>query len=233
MCTVSYVPLENGFMLTSSRDEKAHRPTAIPQVYELNNENLIFPKDLQSGGTWIALAPTEKRMACLLNGAFENHQKKDQYRMSRGKVLLENFKYPNAEIFNAFQTFEDIEPFTLLLLEIDQFLKFSELRWDGTQKYFSRINIQKPKIWSSATLYDRTIREEREAKFENWLAHNNWKDIENFHAQKHGLSTQNDIIMKREEGLQTLSISQIHYQQSNFTFNYSDLVEQKTYSINA
>lgn len=231
MCTVSYVPLKDGFILTSNRDEKVHRPTAIPQIYELNNEKLMFPKDLQSGGTWIALAPKEKRIACLLNGAFENHEKKCYYRMSRGQILIESFKFPNAEIFNAFQTFEGIEPFTLLLLEKDNYLKFTELRWDGTQKHLAKVEINKPRLWSSATLYEKAIREEREIHFENWLKKNEWSDIKNFHTQKHGLSHQNDVVMQRTGGLQTVSISQIHFQDNSFTFGYTDLIESKIYEI--
>lgn len=233
MCTVSYVPLENGFLLTSNRDEKIARPTAIPQIYNLNNNHLIFPKDLQSGGTWIALAPKEKRIACLLNGAFENHEKKENYRKSRGQVLIESFNYPNAELFHAFQTFDDIEPFTLLILEMTNRFIFNELIWDGHRKYFSKIDIKKPKIWSSATLYDKSVREEREVHFENWLTHNKWKFVENFHSKKQGLGSQNDVIMQREAGLQTLSISQIHYNNTAFTFHYSDLINSKTYIINA
>lgn len=231
MCTVSYVPLENGFILSSNRDEKVVRPTAIPKIYELNNEKLIFPKDLQSGGTWIALSLKEKRIACLLNGAFENHEKKDHYRMSRGQILLESFKFPNAELFNTFQSFEDIEPFTLLLIEANNYLKFTELRWDGSQKHLTKIEVSKPKIWSSATLYDKTIREERETHFENWLKKNKWNKIKKFHTQKHGMSLQNDVIIHRTGGLQTVSISQIHFHNNSFTFGYTDLIESKKYEI--
>ncbi len=56
MCTVTYLPSANGFYLTSNRDEKSTRPAALPPaVYFLNGSKIIYPKDAQGCGTWIAL----------------------------------------------------------------------------------------------------------------------------------------------------------------------------------
>lgn len=233
MCTVSYVPTREGFIITSTRDEQINRPTEYPQSYSIKGNDLIFPKDLQSGGTWIALCPGEKRIACLLNGAFENHQRKDTYRLSRGQILLDSFVYPSSETYQAFLDFEDVEPFTLLFIENAKMLKFRELRWDGKQKYFNKIDTTKPQIWSSATLYDSATREQREKLFQNWISSNDWETVADFHANKQGIDSQNDVIMKRDGGLQTLSISQIKYSDLGFTFQYTDLIQNEKYSIYA
>ena len=46
MCTVSFIPLSNeDFILTSNRDESPNRKTLTPQKYEINNVQLLFPKD--------------------------------------------------------------------------------------------------------------------------------------------------------------------------------------------
>lgn len=231
MCTVSYIPSENGYILTSSRDEKMQRPTAIPEKYTIKDNLLIFPKDLQSGGTWIALCPDKKRVACLLNGAFENHQKATEYRLSRGQILLDSFIYPNAEIFNAFIDLSNIEPFTLILIENSKRITINEIKWDGKEKHYIKIDTSKPKIWSSATLYDKHIREQREQWLTHWLTQNEALKIANFHITKHGNDQQNDVVMQREGGLQTLSISQIRCTDDDFVFDYIDLVQNKTYSI--
>ncbi len=55
MCTVSFVKTADSIIITSNRDEKIIRPSAIPpKSYRVNNQNLIYPKDPKAGGTWFA-----------------------------------------------------------------------------------------------------------------------------------------------------------------------------------
>ncbi|MBK6665833.1 MAG: NRDE family protein [Saprospiraceae bacterium] len=70
MCTVSYMPTKSGFILTSSRDESKVRKALPPATYHLHGQDLVFPKDILAGGTWIA-ASERGQVACLLNGAFD------------------------------------------------------------------------------------------------------------------------------------------------------------------
>ena len=52
MCTVTYLPQENdGFILTSNRDESPMRKTIPPKKYVENGVELIYPKDQLAGGT--------------------------------------------------------------------------------------------------------------------------------------------------------------------------------------
>ena len=87
MCTVTYLPLENdGFILTSNRDESPMRKTIPPKKYLENGVELAYPKDQLAGGTWIG-ASTKNRLVCLLNGAFKKHERNSYYKMSRGLVV--------------------------------------------------------------------------------------------------------------------------------------------------
>ncbi|MFZ1561686.1 MAG: NRDE family protein, partial [Saprospiraceae bacterium] len=90
MCTVTYLPTEKGYILTSSRDEYNLRSTVQPNHYQMYNQTITFPKDEKAGGTWIA-ASDSNRVACLLNGAFENFEHQDHYVISRGRILLDYF----------------------------------------------------------------------------------------------------------------------------------------------
>ncbi len=116
MCTVTYVPIQNGFLLTSSRDEKVYRATLLPKEYSLADQKLIYPKDEVADGTWISHS-SNKRIACLLNGGFENHIKQKKYRKSRGLILLESFDYITIDSFITSINLEQIEPFTMLLID--------------------------------------------------------------------------------------------------------------------
>ena len=83
MCTVTFLPLQNNnFILTSNRDEQRIRETIPPKKYKENGVDLFFPKDKIAGGTWIGTS-SNKRLVCVLNGAFKKHKRKDYYKKSR------------------------------------------------------------------------------------------------------------------------------------------------------
>lgn len=235
MCTVTFIPTNDGFYFTSSRDEKASRTTIPPKTYNVDGIELVFPKDKLAGGTWIASNPIGKT-ACLLNGAFINHQKAKHYDRSRGLILLESFNYNTTPEFCDAVQLINVEPFTLLTLDYQEgaLNKFYELRWDGVNKHLKKLSHIDNQIWSSATLYAPSVQEARQSLFETWLQkHNDFEDkmILNFHNRKHGLNTNEDILMKGKGDLRTLSISQIHVQQNNAVFNYFDIEKNKDHKV--
>lgn len=235
MCTVTYIPTSTGFYFTSSRDEKASRDTLIPAIYEREGKELVYPRDLLAGGTWIA-SSLEGKTACLLNGAFANHIKKDNYAQSRGLILLESFNYKSADEFSESVDLENVEPFTLLLLDstISELKSFKEFRWDGEKKHLREIELSAPQIWSSATLYNSTVQQKRKDLFNQWLhKHSDFEDamILDFHNKKHGLANSEDLLMKGDGDLMTLSISQIHFNGGESVFNYHDIINSKSYNI--
>ena len=96
MCTVTYIPLENGdFILTQNRDEDVKRPIATPPIDRtINGTKHLFPIDPQGKGTWIGISNTG-RVASLLNGGTEPYKHQPPYRQSRGKVILDYINNPD------------------------------------------------------------------------------------------------------------------------------------------
>ena len=233
MCTVTFVPTRNGFLLTSSRDEKKIRPTIYPKLYFVDGRKIYFPKDEIAGGTWIA-TDNKHRTVCLLNGAFENHVKLEHYRKSRGLILLESFSFVSINDFVTQVDLQNIEPFTLLLLDTNPNLDLIELRWDGVKKYIKNLDVNLPHIWSSATLYNKTIRDKREEWFKKLLSSDEELTkvvLQQFHFSKKDDDLENDIIMKRENGLQTVSISQVIVENNSKEFRYFDIITNQHHSI--
>jgi len=233
MCTVTFIPLKEGFVLTSSRDEKIFRPTLKPMVYKQLGNTIVYPKDELAGGTWIAMS-SNKQIACLLNGGFENHKKELAYKKSRGAILLESFNFSSHGDFLKNLNLNGIEPFTLLLLNYQDGLEFKELVWDGEKKHIHDLDTSIPKIWSSATLYSDENRKLRTKWFENWLDKRSDEtdfDVLKFHLGNHSLDPENDILMKREKDLQTLSISQFRLENQGTYFLYHDLKDGKNDKI--
>lgn len=235
MCTVTYIPIRGGFCLTSNRDESVSRETIPPQFYKNFLGSVVYPKDVQAGGTWIATSD-RGLTACLLNGAFEKHERILPYRLSRGKILLNFFNALTISSFLEEVNLEKIEPFTLLMLDHSSKIMslLYELRWDGKKKHVKKLSPETPHIWSSSTIYSKETREHRKKLFENWLkAYQNFEDkmIYHFHTRHHDLPNSEGIIINRGENLRTVSVSQIRINSDSGTFSYEDLMRKLSYNL--
>ncbi|HOY96995.1 MAG TPA: NRDE family protein [Catalimonadaceae bacterium] len=231
MCTVTYLPLDEGFILTSNRDERLVRSqTEIPKRYDLSGQTIFFPKDKESTGTWIATS-AQGLSLCLLNGAFEKHESKPPYRKSRGLVLLEFFKYRFADDFLANFDLNGIEPFTLIIAcEQTPTPYLYELRWDGENSHLKPLDPAEAHIWSSATLYTKQVQEEREMWFKKWLQENSiftQEAILFFHHFAGRDDHQNALVMTRDNDRQTISITSVLQSGASRKIVYEDLINQK------
>ena len=223
MCTVTYIPSKDGIFLTSNRDEKSWREAAIPPTaYRFETGSIVFPKDAHAGGTWIA-AHENGHAVVFLNGAFESHTSTPPYKKSRGIVLLDLINSHSP--YNSFHSvnLNNIEPFTAIIL--DQGHLF-ECRWDGAVKHRETLNSEEPYIWSSATLYDRTIRDKRQSWFKEWLSkttRTSLTDILNFHQFTGDGDRHNDLRMNRDGKVATVSITSVQLSGQKISMHYLDL----------
>lgn len=226
MCTVTYFPTNKGYILTSSRDEAVARKTLPIREYLIGDNHLYFPKDELAGGTWI-VSDKKNKAACLLNGAFEKHTRKLNYRKSRGLIVLDGFSYPSFQEFADSIDLFEVEPFTLLLLEKENELVFIQLIWDGEQKHIERIETSKPNIWSSSTLYSKEVRDLRRGWFKSLVESHQVEASEllDFHLTKHSDNLQENILMTRGDKLKTVSVTQILFEEE-VSMSYLDLMKE-------
>ena len=228
MCTVTFIPAGNHFFFTSSRDEHAGRTRAFfPEVHRINGCRVLFPKDPQGGGSWIAV--NEKgHVAVLLNGAMKAHQPAASYRKSRGLVLLDLISSPSpADAFEE-TDFNGIEPFTVILFENRNLYSG---KWDGQMKWLESLSTNKPHIWSSVTLYNQIAVRKREKWFNEWLGQSAYPgslDIIHFHQRGGEGDPFNDILMNRDHKLFTNSISSVRLSPESASFRYLDLQNGET-----
>ena len=207
MCTVTFIPQEEGFILTSNRDEAPAR-AAETLFQEMKNDVLItYPKDKGAGGTWIA-ASSSGQVVCLLNGAYEKHEHTPPYKRSRGLMVLSFFDYKGVSDFVSRYDFEGMEPFTFLMAEQDELW---ELRWMGAEMSLKQMDEKSEHIWSSATLYDAKMQEKRNAWFDAWKekSDNSATSIMNFHLYAGEGNPEIDIVMNRNNIVRSISITQI------------------------
>lgn len=166
MCILSIFSKQNGdFILTHNRDESIYRQTS-PNVQQnqFHGQMVIGPVDLNSGGTWIY--HTQNYVVCVLNGAYEKHEHRPPYKMSRGLVILELLKYKSIEEFISLIDLNEIEPFTMVMIDIKNQEK-QILVWDGTQKFTEDKSTEPLIVRSSSTLYEESEKVFHRNAFEN------------------------------------------------------------------
>ncbi len=231
MCTVTYLPLNNNdFILTSSRDVPFSREkSSFPKIYTEDKIELFYPKDGRAGGTWIGTSD-KKRLICLLNGGFKNHQQKEFYEKSRGIIVKYLLKAEDIREACKDIKLKNVEPFTLVMVEWNQSIDKArselilfEFVWDGVKKHF-KILAQKPKIWSSSTLYSDGMKEMRMEWFLDWKMNQvfNQKSILEFHHKAGIGNPKIDIMMKRSK-VGTVSITQVSKIDEDITMDYEQI----------
>jgi hypothetical protein len=197
---------------------------------------LVYPKDELAGGTWIATSENQLSV-CLLNGAFKKHKRHLPYNRSRGQVLKERFNFGTHEEFIDKVNLDRVEPFTFLMIDHKDLsqIDFKVLIWDEHQKHVFDIDVYTPQIWASSTLYDKSQREMRKQWFSNFLDNNENPDHQSllkFHTGSYTDNKTEDILMKRPNGLKTVSVSQINISADEKSFIYQDIEKDQKHYLN-
>ncbi len=216
MCTVSYFPTTDGFILTSNRDEDPARKTLAPRNVVLpSGHRIIAPIDTNKKGSWIATNGNSKT-ACLLNGGFRKHLRLTSYKKSRGVVLLDAFVPESFEVYMEQVVLDGIEPFTLILVEENTLF---ELVWDGIKKHISKPDPGIPHLWSSVTLYDDEQHREKLLFFKEYIKRNPITPEQILDL--HGLYSDNVFVINREI-VRTVSTTQVVHKEGKTTLSYME-----------
>ncbi len=221
MCTVTYLPQERGFVFTSNRDEHFSRSkTVFPFEKRIGKHSFYFPQDPLAFGTWIAI--NKNSLVCLLNGGFTKHKHLPPYRKSRGIIVLERFNYDSFDSFVETIDLNQIEPFTMISIIWDKPIEpiLQEFIWDGETKNLSQKNSKEKQIWSSSTLYEEKIREERNEIFERLSPTSAYEALDFHLSSGKELGEENRFKMSRPNGVKTISTSQIIVDRNGLTMNY-------------
>jgi len=223
MCTVTFIPSRHQVCFTSNRDENTLRARAIyPEVYRFSTGKILFPKDADAGGTWIAVHENGDAVV-FLNGGITKHIPNPPYRKSRGLILLELID--SSGPFDVFQSLnlKRIEPFTAIIWQAGNLY---ECRWDGSAKYVVQPDHSVPHIWSSVTLYGPEVIARREQWFREWLNEHpdpTREDILKFHQFTGDGDSRNDLRMNRDGETFTVSITSLQIDSSGSSIKYLDL----------
>lgn len=129
MCTVVLRLTPGGLLLLGIRDEFLGRAWRPPGAH-WPDLPLVGGMDKRAGGTWLAVQPGERRVACVLNG--RGQPAPDATRRSRGDLPL------RAATGGEITEIERYDPFHLVYADTSGGWVLS---WDGTQA--TRTNLER------------------------------------------------------------------------------------------
>jgi len=223
MCSLSYLPSKEGFILSHNRDELPQRESSSA-IKE--GPDYYFPQDLAAGGTWMG-AHKNGWSGCLLNGGSVPYLRNLPYAKSRGTVILDFLEKPNLKEFKK-QNWEGIEPFTLILAGPGELW---QLHHDPNANHWLQLNPKEAHFWSSTKLYHPNIREAREARFRNWLENSetiNRQTITTFHLDTQLSPSKGGLRLDKDSLLNTVSFCQFVAQKDQFHFAYHYLLKNRS-----
>jgi Transport and Golgi organisation 2 len=161
MCTLTFVPTEDGYLVGMNRDELFSRPIAFPpKIFEKGAMEMVYPRD-PSGGTWIACNGKGNLLALLnWNGSEASYMSQKQ--KTRGLVIPELIGLPDLSTTDShFQqmNLDGLFPFCLVGFFRSEKV-IIEWRWDGVARRKLTFSWAR-RHWFSSSLSDSLAEKER------------------------------------------------------------------------
>lgn len=211
MCTITYLPHHNGYILTQNRDESPLRTDAIFPVREnRSGQELIYPQDPEGSGSWFVSAENGMTI-CVMNGAYHPNKKPGDYKHSRGLVPLHFLELGTEQAFLNDYHYRELEAFTLLVCSPDGVAEFI---WNEKSMQVNNHPV-KHLIFQSAPLYDAQQQAFRINLFRQFLRANQPSRILDFHTQPQTEDPAIDIRMDRQRVKSVSTIQRIFKEDSN------------------
>jgi hypothetical protein len=158
MCTLTFIPKPQGYLLGMNRDERLTRELVLPPAAITARMPAVYPRE-SGGGTWIGSNAAGISFALLNQNPGPQSQKKER---SRGEIipaLLASSHFPGAMRNFQQMNFRGMLPFLLIgVFPAEQII--SQCRWDGTQLQFFRIGWD-VRHWFSSGVSDEMARKVR------------------------------------------------------------------------
>ena len=224
MCTITYIPTQNGYITTQNRDESPLREKAIfPITDTINNEPVLFPKDPEGSGSWF-VSTKGGLTICVMNALYHPDKTSADFKHSRGLVPMHYLEFTSSEQFVENYTFKGVQGFTLIVCSKE---KVDEIHWDETHVTHNAFE-PKPLIFQSNPLYNTKQKALRKHWFENWLDVNDSANVLEFHKDQRQENLSESILMDRHF-VRTISITQRAFLSNSDEILYAEVENLKNF----
>lgn len=224
MCTVSIVPLANGFRVACNRDERRTRPRALgPIIHTAAGTTSLWPVDPVSGGTWIGVNDAGL-VVVLLNRARPDARPTTPRPLSRGTIippLLESHTVQAAIDAASRLDVLRFEPYTLVALQREQGFSITTTAPRPTIRSF---DLSQPLFFTSSSLGDELAACWRAPLFATLVERstNKLEGQATFHRHRWNAKPELSVLMARSDAA-TVSITNIDVSDRRIHMRYLDL----------
>jgi hypothetical protein len=201
VCTVSIVPLADGFRLMCNRDEQHARPGAQPPRWVGTGRTAaLMPTDPQGGGSWVAVT-ADGFAVTLLNRLSPNGAAVSQPKQSRGELVTSLVSA--GELDALLDAVHSIDParyraFQLVAVAGPRVLTATS---DGARLESTIRTLDRPVVFTSSSLGDTTAERMRVPLFEALVVHADdpLKGQREFHAHRWPRCSTFSVLMCRSD----------------------------------
>jgi len=223
VCTVTIVPVGDGFRLGCNRDERRDRAPALPPaVHGLSRRTAIFPVDPAGPGTWVGVNDASLA-AALLNRTPDSPVPHDRRRRrSRGVIIP--YLLECESLIDALQRGADVDPndFNRFRVALVQRGTVATLTSDGTEVAVEVHDLTRPMMLTSSSLGDELVENPRRRLFERLFGgeERSWAHAQiRFHEHQWRSRRDISIRMERPEAT-TVSHTFVSVSQSAIELRY-------------
>jgi Transport and Golgi organisation 2 len=226
MCTVTIVPLGNGFRLCCNRDERRNRPTAAPpMVQSLGQRQAIFPIDPTSQGTWVGVNDAGLTMALLNRTADQMNLLDETPEVSRGRIIPALLTCGSADEALEHCARLDAARFDRFRLLIMQGTTAIVVTSDTRAFLHDVVSVSQPVMWTSSSLGDDVVEGPRRELFNRMFddRQGEWLRAQRrFHRHQWRTRPQISVMMERSDA-RTVSQTAIDVRLRAITLTYRDV----------
>ena len=220
MCTLTFIPKSNGYLLGMNRDERLTRELALaPVAITTASLPAVYPRE-SGGGTWIGSNAAGITFALLNQNPGPQASVKER---SRGEIIPALMESPHfSEAMRRFQQTDlrRLLPFVLVgIFPAEQII--SQCQWDGNELKFLRIGWD-VRHWFSSGVSDEMARKVRGSTcYEAWRRRDagsaEW--LRGLHASHSPVRGSFSICVHRPDAA-TVSYTEVAYGGGNLTMRY-------------
>ena len=223
MCTVSWAPTSDGFVLLMNRDERRNRaPAESPRIVDVGEAQAIAPRDGEAGGTWIGV--NSHGLAIALANLYPSPPPPvPQSRISRGLLVQDALRFRDLDALKEGFGSADLtkyEPFQLMAFAPNP--PGYSLVWDGRVRY--GVTHTEPGLITTSSSRDQEgadrIRTALFARAAESAGEVNLELLEELHRSREPEPGPYAVSMERSDAA-TLSLSSIRVSADNVSFSYT------------
>jgi Transport and Golgi organisation 2 len=223
MCTVTVVPLANGFRLACNRDERRDRPRALPpRVHVSGGRRCLWPVDPAGGGTWIGVNDAGVAMALLNRNPATSARSN---RFSRGRIIP--MLLGSGSIDAALREAMSIDAASLapFLLVVVADAAIGVVTTNGRRRALTRSCFRRPVLYTSSSLGDARVDGPRRKLFERLVVGDPEALVRgqaSFHQHRWAQRPETSVLMSRPDAA-TVSRTVVEVTNGEIKLAYEDL----------